>query len=73
VRGEVLASGGLAAYGWDMRLRPILMLSGARALVIVAALAASVSACKATPEGSSSASPALWEPIDEGFKGCEGG
>jgi hypothetical protein len=56
-----------------MRLRPTPMASAARALVIVAALAGSVSACKATSEGSSSASPALWEPIDEGFKGCEGG
>jgi hypothetical protein len=42
-------------------------------LVIVAALALAASACKATPEGSSAASPALWEPVDEGFKGCEGG
>jgi hypothetical protein len=42
---------------------------GMRSLVLVSALVASVCACKERP----GSSPALWDPIDTNFKGCEGG
>jgi hypothetical protein len=41
----------------------------APALALVAALA-SASGCRGRSEP---AVPALWEPVDESFKGCEGG
>jgi hypothetical protein len=48
----------------------------ARALALFAALAASVGGCKGrSTAGQAPQTPGLrvWEPIDEGFKGCEGG
>ena len=55
-----------------------------RALVLLGGLAVSVCACKgrslSEPGGAPGATsaeatspPALWEPIDKNFKGCEGG
>ena len=50
-----------------------------RALVLVGALMASFCACKgragSDPEhqAGTAGQPALWEPIDPDFKGCEGG
>jgi len=41
-----------------------------RALVLAGAMVMSVCHCKDHGEPTA---PALWEPIDEGFKGCEGG
>ena len=42
------------------------LLSGMRGPALSAALIAAAAAC-------SKASPAVWEPIDADFKGCEGG
>ena len=41
-----------------------------RALVLLGAVAALVSACKAR---SGPEPPAIWEPVDEKFTGCAGG
>lgn len=57
----------------------------ARALLLVGAIVVSLCACEdrletkhqaapqAAPTAGQAAAPALWEPIDESFKGCEGG
>jgi hypothetical protein len=49
-----------------------------RTLLIVLALLAPAGACKGPrgepdPAGGAAPLPALWEPVDKDFKGCEGG
>jgi hypothetical protein len=46
------------------------MRSPAAQVLCAFVLVASLGACKGR---STSASPAVWEPVDEKFQGCEGG
>jgi hypothetical protein len=70
---RLVAAATVPGYGRGMRLPVDKM----RTLAIVGALGLSVGACTQRSEDrqerGAAQAPAVWEPIEKDFKGCEGG